>query len=369
MTGGNGYVSRHDNSDGPPMIEQQDIRAAVQRGLITEAQAAGLWALADARIQAREQVAPGEEPFVLFKGFNEIFIVIGLTILFTGWSIMAAAFGADIFSPHGADTVLIAGVTILVLGFGQRYFTLTRRMIAPSIALAIMTALSAAVMGWALSSLLGLGYFGASAVGWGVTAAVMTVHYRLFRVPFDAAIIAMALFSTLWSILAGRGLIPGDAPNLLHLSAGGPLALLSFAFGVVCFVLAMRFDMTDPHRVSTRSTTGFWLHVVAAPAIVNTIALRLLDQGAGGQFFLLVVLLGLALVAIVIDRRSFLVSGAGYAVWLIFTLFDGSAMVIFFLGAGLVLLGAQWERLRGATMRGLPPFPGKDRLPPYGSVE
>ncbi len=35
------------------------------------------------------------------------------------------------------------------------------------------------------------------------------------------------------------------------------------------------------------------------------------------------------------------------------------------LGAGLVLLGAQWEALRRRVMRALPRFPGKDRLPPY----
>jgi hypothetical protein len=38
------------------MIEDKDLRAAVQRGLITEAQAAGLLAMADARRQARDQV-------------------------------------------------------------------------------------------------------------------------------------------------------------------------------------------------------------------------------------------------------------------------------------------------------------------------
>lgn len=351
------------------MIEAQDISAAVKRGLITEAQAAELMGIADARRQARDQLTPSEEPFVLFKGFNEIFIVIGLTILFVGWAIMAGAFGAEITQPAGADTVLIAAITLVGLGFTQRYFTVKRRMIAPSISLAIKTALTAAVLGWALADYVGLGTFGTSALGWGVVSAVMLGHYRLFHVPFGAAIIATALFSAVWSVLAGQGILPGDAPNLLHMSKGGSLALFSILFGLVCFALAMRFDMSDPHRISTRATTGFWLHVVAAPAIMNTVALRLLENGQSGHLLLLVFLLVLAFVAIVIDRRSFLVSGAGYAVWLTLSLFDGSAMVIFFLGLGLVLLGAQWERLRSAIMRGLPSFPGKDRLPPYGSMQ
>lgn len=350
------------------MIEDKDLRAAVQRGLITEAQAAGLMALADARRQARETVESGEEPFVLFKGFNEIFIVIGLSILFAGWMGISALLGADFIRPIGADTVIIALGTMAGLAWVQRYFTLSRRMIAPSIALAVMFAITAGLLGRALADLFGLDRFSGLAMQWATIAAVMMAHYRVFRVPFDAAIIAGAAFVAVSSILAGQGVIPQDTMGLLHLSKEGPLGLLSFVFGVCCFALAMRFDMTDPHRISTRSTTGFWLHVMAAPAIINTIALRLLEHGQAGQVLLLAVLLGLAVIAIVIDRRSFLVSGAVYAIWLIFTLFDGSALIIAFLGLGLVLLGAQWDRLRGFIMSSLPAFPGKDRLPPYGTA-
>jgi len=49
---------------------------------------------------------------------------------------------------------------------------------------------------------------------------------------------------------------------------------------------------------------------------------------------------------------------------------EGAFLVILFLGAGLVLLGAQWEKLRGAIMSALPAFPGKKRLPPWaGNLE
>lgn len=350
------------------MIEDKDLRAAVQRGLITEAQAAGLTAIADARRQARDRVEPGEEPFVLFKGFNEIFIVIGLSILFTGWMGISALLGAEFVPPFGADTLVIAFATMAGLAWVQRYFTLTRRMIAPSIALAIMFALTSGIVGRVVADFIGLTSLSAQAIVWAVIAATMFGHYRVFRVPFDAAIIAGSAFAAVWSILAHRGLVPQDAMGLVHLSKDGPLALLSLVFGLACFALAMRLDMSDPHRISTRSTTGFWLHVTAAPAIINTIALRLLDHGQAGQVLLLMVLVVLAVLAIVIDRRSFLVSGAAYAIWLIFSLFDGSVLVIALLGLGLVLLGAQWDRLRAFIMSSLPEFPGKDRLPPYGTL-
>jgi len=68
------------------MIERDDLRAAVGAGIVTEAQAAALAALSDSRRGARENLTPGDEPFELFKGFNEIFIVIGLLILTVGWA-------------------------------------------------------------------------------------------------------------------------------------------------------------------------------------------------------------------------------------------------------------------------------------------
>lgn len=352
-------------------IDPNDLRAAVSRGLITEEQAASMAALAETRRSAQAATSPVEEPFMLFKGFNEIFIVVGLTILFGGWAALTAVIGWNFDGQAGAKTVLLALITLAALAVLSNYFTLKRRMIAPSIALSVMSALTAGTLGWALATSFGVdSVLNSGALAWATVGVVMLVHYRTFRVPFDAALIACAAFTTLWSLLAASNLVPDEGMALLRFSGHGSLAWLSVAFGLATFALAMRFDMSDPHRVSTRSTTGFWLHVVSAPLIVNTIALNLLDTGAAGsQLLLLAFLLIIACVAIVIDRRSFLVSGAAYAVALAFTLFDGSSLVIVFLGLGLVLLGAQWERLRSRLMRTLPDFPGKNNLPPYGAAQ
>jgi len=77
----------------------------------------------------------------------------------------------------------------------------------------------------------------------------------------------------------------------------------------------MWFDGSDPHRVTRRSANGFWLHVVAAPALVNTIALSLLESDTtAANIVLLCVLFLFAIVAIIIDRRSFLIAAIGYVV-------------------------------------------------------
>ncbi len=66
------------------MMDRDDLRAAVGAGIVTEAQAASLASLADSRRGARTDLAVGDEPFELFKGFNEVFIVVGLLILAMG---------------------------------------------------------------------------------------------------------------------------------------------------------------------------------------------------------------------------------------------------------------------------------------------
>ncbi len=59
-------------------LKPDDLRAAVSAGLITEIQAASLSKLADERRGYRAASAQIDEPFELLKGFNEIFIVVGL---------------------------------------------------------------------------------------------------------------------------------------------------------------------------------------------------------------------------------------------------------------------------------------------------
>ena len=346
-------------------ISHDDLRAAVARGILTEAQTAQLIGFAEARRAAKATVTPVEEPFVLFKGFNEIFVVVGLSILFSGWVGVAFLMGVDVNAPAGNITVALSALTIVGLAAVGRYFTLTRRMIAPSIALSVMTALTAVVLGFAL-----IGIGGASGVALValVVMAIMAGHYAMFRVPFSAAIIAGAAFFALWSGLTALGLFGDETAGFLTISGNGPLSVMTVVFGLAVFGLAMRLDLSDPHRISTRSATAFWLHVVAAPAIVNTVAINLLDNGgAAAQLGLVAFLLLIAVVAIVIDRRSFLVSGAGYSVALAVTVFSGgAAFAILTLGLILVLLGAQWDRLRATIMHRLPDFPGKSNLPPYG---
>jgi hypothetical protein len=155
--------------------------------------------------------------------------------------------------------------------------------------------------------------------------------------------------------------------DLFLLSAGGPFAWITLVLGLLVFAVAMAFDMSDPHRVTRRSANGFWLHLVAAPALVNTVALSLLERDNGGtDAWLIAFLAMIAVVAMIIDRRSFLIAGVGYIVTLSTTIFgyDGAAMTVLILGITLLLLGAFWEKIRARLLRLLGGVLPLHRLPP-----
>ncbi|MEM9393836.1 MAG: hypothetical protein AAGA38_08265 [Pseudomonadota bacterium] len=351
-------------------LDTDDLRAAVAAGMISEAQAASVLALAQNRADHRSAIPRNEEPFELFKGFNEIFIVVGLSILYFGWLGVTglqnlqinrladnSAFGFGLYALLGAFWVAIAA----------RYFTLKRRMIAPSIALTLMFAVSIIQVGLSISWDLGLNFSQRATVTCALTTAALGVWYLIFRIPFSMALFGLGSFATVGAVFVLQGARVPRPEDLFLLSASGPFAWITIVMGLIGFAGAMAFDMSDPHRVSRRSASGFWLHLIAAPAIVNTVALTLLEHdGAANQALLLGFLLLMALVAVIIDRRSFLVAGVGYVVALSTIVLDqGAAIAILLLGLCLVLLGAQWETLRRRVMLALPNFAGKNRLPPY----
>jgi hypothetical protein len=361
-------------------LTPEDLRAAVAAGHLTEAQAAGLTALAQARAGQRAAMPRIDEPFELFRGFNEIFVSIGLILLFAGLGFFApnrqlsVLVGTEASSNAGTafGWAVFMGVLIWAL---SEYFTRRRRMIAPSIVLVLYLAFNLGTNGAvALAGLGGLGIIQALIAAFTIAALAAAAFHLRFRLPF-------ALFPagvcTLAAALTAAGLV--DEVGLERLSreglsvlvdigAGTVFPLVTLVFGLAGFTLAMRHDLRDPHRVTRHAACGFWLHLMAAPAIVNTAAFTLYASGGSAATVgLIVFLLAMTVVALVIDRRSFLLSGIGYvAALMLIGLGERSfAHVLIFLGVLILGLGAGWVPLRAALMRALPEFPGKDRLPPY----
>ncbi len=357
-----------------PEFGTDDIRAGVAAGLIDEAQAAGLIAIANKRLGYRQNMGAEDEPFELFKGFSEIFVTVGLGILYGGFMSVA------VLTQSLAAVAAISAVLTVLFAF---YFTLKRRMTLPSIGLAIVFAVSVAVL--AGSFLIDFGadpsvivyrVLAVSAIG----ASAMLGYFRKFRVPF-----AMFLFGifgagaaiSIAGIVAPESIFATafmrSAEGVFDISRNPTMAWTMLIFGLLAFLGGMYFDTRDPYRISRLSACGFWLHILAAPAIVNVVALSLLNlDGTMGYGLATLALFVIAIVALVIDRRSFLTAGIAYiGIILAWALGSDSgsgwsiSLTLLLMGAFITALGTWWVQLRAVLMRRLPAFPFKNRLPPF----
>jgi hypothetical protein len=354
-------------------LDKDDIRAAVGAGLITEPQAASLMSLADQRRGTRENMDGLDEPFELFRGFNEIFIVIGLGILYAGWLGITgvSAFTSVSNGSFSLTLILFGGMSILCCFLLARYFTLKRRMVGPSIMLVLMLVSAGIQVGGSLSGAFDFNLAFRTAFTSAITVAVLAAFYTYCRIPVTMFFMALGVFVGTGALFVLGGAETPSPGDIFQLTGSGSFAYITIALGLIGLAIALRLDMSDPHRVTRHAASAFWLHVIAAPAIVNTVALTLFEVGSFvPQVIMLFFLILMASFAIIIDRRSFLIAGIGYIVALAVALLDGNAaIVILALGIGLVLLGAKWEVLRGKLLHALPDFPGKDKLPPWGLTE
>ncbi|WP_406735681.1 hypothetical protein [Thioclava sp. GXIMD4215] len=363
-------------------LTQADLRAAVAAGHLTEAQAASVQALAAARASHR---AAEDEPFELFRGFAEIFVTVGLGILIAGAFGLTLTAGVLLPDPQtvfATGVVAIYAVWAVIAWCLAEYFTRRRRMVLPSILLVLTYGASVMPpMIWALGHVYDLQSSPKAVV---LTLAVLmagalAAWYRRFRLPFTMVLIALCGLAGCFVIFGSTNDLftaPFTSFNETMDLRNSTLALGTLIFGLVAFAGGMWFDTRDPYRMGRASASGFWLHLCAAPALVNTLAMTFIGMGPGLGYALLGLSLGLiAMLALVIDRRSFLTVGIGYLIFLVSWLtdaetptrswFEVSATVLFFTGIVLTALGAFWTDLRIALMRALPDFPGKAHLPPY----
>lgn len=355
------------------MIDTDDIRAAVGSGLLSESQAATLTALAHSRKGAREGLDPGDEPFELFRGFNEIFIMVGLSILAAGWSGVVGWLVYERLETWRATAILYSAISAGLIWLMAEYFIRRRRMVGPAILLAVMFAGNAAfgfTQQFAQVFMLAREDFSSLILPGLLSTAAVAVFWLRFKVPFAMALIALGLFATALLAAAIRNGTPESFTDVFVFSAESSFAWITMALGIVTFIFAMVFDGSDPHRVTRRSAQGFWLHLVAAPMIINTVALSIMsNEGQATYWIMLAVMAGFALVAVVIDRRSFLLAAIAYVVSVLVTFNpvledEGAAFLVLGLGLFLVLLGAFWARIRAAILAILPIGGLRRFLPP-----
>jgi MFS family permease len=356
------------------MYSQQDIDDAVGAGALSLKAAEGLRAHVERQSLSS---AVDEEQFRLITGFNDIFVSIAAAILLfaVGWigqSIgQSIGFVVDVNGPSPLAPALVAATA---WGLAE-FFTAKRRMALPSILLLLafaggVLATSGLLLTSGIVAAMGPDPFDGSnerlataifgsvgALAAAITVAASWLHWRRFRVPITIAAGAAAAAAVAVGLLVA---VIGPVEQIDKVVLGFVLLL-----GIGVFLFAMRWDASDPQRVTRRSDVAFWLHLLAAPMIVHPVftLLGLNDGSATVGEGLVVILLyvALGLTALAIDRRALLVSALAYVLFALNRLFEtfgavelNVALTALVIGSALLLLSAFWHQARTAIVTRLP---------------
>jgi hypothetical protein len=349
------------------MYSESDLEAAVAAGALSAEQAASLRNFV---AETRHTPVVDEEHFRLLTGFNDIFVAIAAAILLVavGWIGYYVPPNIDGEGPSPFMGRFVAAVAWRLAEF----FTRQRRMALPSILLLLAFVggvFATAAFGTVTmigednvdSPQSGMFILAGSAA---VAAAAAWLHWRRFRVPITVAAGAAAVVALVLGLLAS-GFASEDMTDAQMLTMQRAMEVGALLLGIGTFLLAMRWDSSDPRRETRRSDVAFWLHLLAAPLIVHPIfSLLGLTEGAastldGIAVILLYVVLGL--VALAIDRRALLVSALAYVLYALNSLFEtygavelSVALTALVIGSALLLLSAFWTNARRAVVRPLP---------------
>lgn len=381
------------------MISESTLNRAVSDGIISLEQRLALERLeSEPLAEASKEHAVNDENLRLVGGGNDLFVTVGIGLLFSGLIFALQSFEAL------DDKLLIAGLaaafwavaeivtrqhrmklssTVLGLGFVTCIGLLLGQHVYGQLDLGKLEDNAMAVFGlrgemdWLGSLFTG---------GIAITAAI---YFYRFRVPIMAAVIALSVtaLAFLWaSILFYDGIVSGQV--LMPTAEQVPLilerALLVPLFcGFLVFGTAVVLDLHDRERFTVWSDCAFWLHVVSAPLLVHPlftlatgqdVVLGRIEPDQTASIMLGLLILSFVYVALAIDRRSLLVPTLAYFGSLgVYYMIDSTAnqtgippfaLILLLIGALVIMFGAGWQRIRSLIVGSTLPRSWLNKLPP-----
>lgn len=350
------------------MISRTSLNGAVSAGIISSDQADKLhsYLVLQAENVAKQEAAsnthdPEEVRFT--KGFHDIFIALGLLILFAGYGV---GFGNFLTDGGLATASVAAGSAVMAWGLAE-WFTRKKKLALPSILLSILFGLSLAVVGAGLFDPVGYSNEQESvviAMSSLLALAGSALFYWRFKVPITLSI-----------VIAGvMGLCVGILVAVTDGQISEYMAWVSLVAGLFAFACAMYFDSKDTRRETLNTDKAFWLHMLAAPLIVHSTLSGLYfgEQVEGHALLSIAVVALFGAVALIIDRRAMLVAALSYlgfalAYLLEFADFSATqltAISLVLLGCFVLLLGSGWNAARRIVMRPLAGTGFTTYLPP-----
>lgn len=377
----------------------QRLDAAAAAGLLQPAQVAPLADFLARDVAAPQAAAPvsipGEEDLRFVRNFHDVFLATGIVLLAIGLAIATTVVTGSMAAAHFTTAVVALFASAGVIwGLGE-VFSRRRRLFLPSIALCISFALFC-VFGvlaiYAMSvgrwvDLFSNGFSdeanaarAAAPIAAAALLAATGAFYARFRLPFAMGAMGVA------TVLLLVALVFWLNPELLS-QINAALWLLG---GLGMFAAGVWFDARDPARATRISDNGFWLHLGAAPLILNGVLtivgggmVGIIQRSESGSPVLaaivtLFVVAILGLTSLLINRRALIVSallstGAAVGALMNAVGMDAgglAAATLVTLGGGVLILGAGWHNARRALLKHAPQTGVWARIfPPESSLE
>ena len=370
------------------MFDKTDIRAAIEAGAISDEGAKRFEAFLKARNDPDRML--DAENLRFLSNFNDVFLTIGIVVLMTGLGFLSAISVTNMLgiSSMSEPNSMVAAQAIadkirwaliltpipLIVGAWllAEYFCGKRRLLLPSMALAIVivwasAALAAGLASFMVDPVIEAGHVesgmnpweiltGLSYSGFAAAVAAAGLFFWRFRLPFSLFLLAGAiagLFYTAVAQFAGIGQVGSGAAMLV--------------VGLATLGTAIAFDMRDPTRSTRSSDHAFWLHMAAAPQIILGVRGLLLGSGfapasTAEATMMLVVLIAFAVLSLALNRRALIVSGLvtfATTLWVLVNEFGGGGvntlmLTALIIGGAIVLQGGGWRTARRGLLKVFP---------------
>ena len=134
--------------------------------------------------------------------------------------------------------------------------------------------------------------------------------------------------------------------------------------GAISLVIAVALDLRDRERLTRNSAFAFWLYVAGAPLFLHPIYSSVTAPGQSTMAILTVLVIAGAscFIGLLLDRRSPIVASLLYLgiviTWSARAISLSpqiqTALTLFILGIGVMLLGVWWKQARAAVLEILP---------------
>lgn len=341
-----------------PANPKDTLSIAVAEGVISQAQADAITA-----IKNRKQSQ--DEPFVLLNNFGDLFLCLGLLIVYLSMTRFATMLGLDPMLVYVGFAVLFWVLAEIFVFKARRKFPAVVS-VALFIWLAVRAYLTLDTPSFSWSELIaGRGELGLL----GVLTALFAVTVVRFRLP----ILVLGL--------AVSGVLLVFTYAMRHVEPLAAFSVLAVC-GAALLIAGIYLDSRDRSRTGPEHEWALWLFVVGSPLMVHGmmlfvlkdhIAMFTLGVSSGNPDLLVAqlgvvvwVISGLALaftvVGLIVDRRSLVASSLLYftAVLTYAAFQTGAGLTVIFAGVPLaigllvIVLGLAWNPLRDLVLRVVP---------------